>query len=422
MLWGNPLALIGLAAVAVPLLIHLLVAARARRIAFPTLRFLPEAVPVALRARRIADRWLLLVRCLIVALGAVALAQPWLVRGGDRGDGTAAVPLAVVVDASDSMTRSTPEGGTALEVARRRAAEIAAARPQGTIIESDDLAAGINAATGWLATASGDGAGEVVVVSDFQRHSLTAGNVDNLPDVVGLRLVRVPASGAGSIDSPVLQTAELAWSASVTADPAATTARWAPRPIEQSADPVDWRVAEASAPAARAAAAAARRVVAVPQSDAGRRVTVIWSDAPERDTLRQAAEPPSRPWMADVLASLPPMSTWSAGGDEGRLLLFVDEEPGSLASARILAALRGAVGGSGWSEELEPEVIDEAVLRGWQRPVPPARDVPGNDGRWLWLTVLGLLVVEQVARRGGTRSGVLVPPGAPHSAGDGNVV
>ena len=66
MIWLQPLAWWGLAAVAVPALVHLLTRQRAARTRFPSLRFLTVSRTTALRRRVISDWPLLLVRALIV--------------------------------------------------------------------------------------------------------------------------------------------------------------------------------------------------------------------------------------------------------------------------------------------------------------------------------------------------------------------
>ena len=77
MFWLNPSALFGLAAVAVPVLIHLLVQRRAERFAFPTLRFLQPTRLAAIRRHVLEDLPLLVVRVALLAAGAPATASAW---------------------------------------------------------------------------------------------------------------------------------------------------------------------------------------------------------------------------------------------------------------------------------------------------------------------------------------------------------
>ena len=62
MLWTNASALFAIAAVAVPILIHILVQRRAERFPFPTLRFLQPTRLAAIRRHVLEDAVLLLVR------------------------------------------------------------------------------------------------------------------------------------------------------------------------------------------------------------------------------------------------------------------------------------------------------------------------------------------------------------------------
>ncbi len=74
----NPILLIGLAGVAIPVLIHLLNRRRARVVQWGAMRFLLEAMASQNRRIRIEEIILLAMRCLLVALLAMALARPFL--------------------------------------------------------------------------------------------------------------------------------------------------------------------------------------------------------------------------------------------------------------------------------------------------------------------------------------------------------
>ena len=79
MLWLNPVALFALAAIAAPILIHILVQRRAERFPFPTLRFLQPTRLAAIRRHLLEDWRLLAVRAALLAAAAAALAGPLLV-------------------------------------------------------------------------------------------------------------------------------------------------------------------------------------------------------------------------------------------------------------------------------------------------------------------------------------------------------
>jgi hypothetical protein len=101
--WLAPLALTGLALVALPILIHLLARHRSRRLLFPTLRFLPTSQLAALRRRSIADWPLLVVRVLIITAAVIAAAAPVFVSAARRAAWDARLARAIVV------TGNTPE-------------------------------------------------------------------------------------------------------------------------------------------------------------------------------------------------------------------------------------------------------------------------------------------------------------------------
>ena len=79
MIWLNPLAWFAVAAIAVPVLVHLLAHRRAPRVPFPTLRFVQPTRLAAIRRRALEDRALLAIRSAIV-IAAVVLGL--LVVGG----------------------------------------------------------------------------------------------------------------------------------------------------------------------------------------------------------------------------------------------------------------------------------------------------------------------------------------------------
>ena len=113
----NPLFLFGLAAAAVPILIHLFTRKRPREMAFPSLEFLSEVNRSEIRRLRLRQWLLLLLRTLAVAALALAISRPALrgTAGLMRGASTTVVAL---VDRSGSMG-ATAAGGTLLTEARR---------------------------------------------------------------------------------------------------------------------------------------------------------------------------------------------------------------------------------------------------------------------------------------------------------------
>lgn len=76
LVWQNPAALVALVGLLVPLLIHLLDRGSSRRIDFAPLHLLQELPRASLRRLRLRERWLWLVRSLLVAVAALMLAGP----------------------------------------------------------------------------------------------------------------------------------------------------------------------------------------------------------------------------------------------------------------------------------------------------------------------------------------------------------
>src|SRR5215213_10169316 len=99
--------LFALAAVSIPILIHLLHRQRTTPVKWGAMQFLLES-PLQLKRRRRVDHWLLmLLRMAAVALLVFALARPLSIEGkyNPLGDGLA-TDIAVVVDRSLSTGRS----------------------------------------------------------------------------------------------------------------------------------------------------------------------------------------------------------------------------------------------------------------------------------------------------------------------------
>ncbi len=122
----NPLALLALAAAAIPILVHLFHFRRPQRIAFSSLAFLKELQQTALQRLRIRQWLLLLLRTLALVCLVLAFARPVL-RGplaSWAGGGTPPV-VGLVVDNSPSMTVR-DAGGAYFAQARTIAAGILA--------------------------------------------------------------------------------------------------------------------------------------------------------------------------------------------------------------------------------------------------------------------------------------------------------
>ncbi|MHC4718201.1 MAG: BatA domain-containing protein, partial [Planctomycetota bacterium] len=101
----NPILLIGLAAAAIPIIIHILNRRRAHVVDWAAMRFLEDSLTSRSRRILIEELILMVVRCALLALLAFALARPFVqtgrLLGGDSAD---AQDIAVVLDGSLSMT------------------------------------------------------------------------------------------------------------------------------------------------------------------------------------------------------------------------------------------------------------------------------------------------------------------------------
>jgi hypothetical protein len=113
-----PAFLLGIAAVVIPILVHLTRRQKAKVVEFPSLMFL-ERIPFRAESKRRIQHWLLLLlRALAVALVVAAFARPFLTNpSGDALAGTGPRELVVLLDRSYSMGVG-DRWGEALEVAR----------------------------------------------------------------------------------------------------------------------------------------------------------------------------------------------------------------------------------------------------------------------------------------------------------------
>jgi len=206
-----PIFLAGLAAVAVPIVLHLFRREIAPKVPFTAVRFLQKRTIERQERRRIQDPWLLLLRIAALALLAFAFARPYL-----RVESKARPPVVLAIDVSYSMGAP-----GRLDAARRAATEalanLSGDTPVGLVSFADratvlaepttdhgairvqlaGLRAGHGATryAGPLEAARGlfDGRpGRVVVVTDLQSRGWARGTT-SLPDNAKLDVVGVGA-------------------------------------------------------------------------------------------------------------------------------------------------------------------------------------------------------------------------------------
>lgn len=221
-----PAFLAGLAALVVPIVIHLRHREWERPHRFPSLMFLRRIPIRSARRRRITDWLLLALRAAVVALLVAAFARPFLRRTDAAGTTEAARAVAVLLDRSLSMSHR-EVWGAALDSARQ---VVRSLRPgdRVSLIRFDDqvevaqtltidhatalaaisashpgtrgtrYAAALRAGRQSL-SAGGSGRGEMVVVTDLQRSGLVGLAGLELPAGVTVRVVAVgPRSRANA--------------------------------------------------------------------------------------------------------------------------------------------------------------------------------------------------------------------------------
>jgi hypothetical protein len=193
----------GLAAISIPILIHLLMRQRRKPVRWAAMRFLMEAYRKQRRRLRLQQWLLLATRCLIVALLALALGRPLLEAAGLIGSGTGrsvyllvdnGVASSVRIDGESSLDRHKASardvlaslgegdraglitlGGPAESVVVPASADFAAVRRLVDAIEPTDSRTDLRAALEQLrtiATAEADTTETVaMVISDFASGS-----------------------------------------------------------------------------------------------------------------------------------------------------------------------------------------------------------------------------------------------------------
>src|SRR5262245_33877899 len=113
----NPLFLIGLSAVALPIVVHLVRRTKAPRIEFPSLMFVRRVPQRTIRRRQLHNLLLLAMRCLAFLLLALAFVRPYF--GGSQAESGGQGAAVILLDTSFSMRY-----GNRIEQAKERARTI----------------------------------------------------------------------------------------------------------------------------------------------------------------------------------------------------------------------------------------------------------------------------------------------------------
>ena len=421
--WINPLALAGLAAAGLPVVIHLLRRQRATRVPFPTLRFLTDSRAAAVRLRSLADPLVLLVRVATLVAAVLAAAQPQVLTSWRRASYDARTSRAVVVDRSASGSSSAGQRDEALALERRGSF---------SLVEIPASRAGAALCTAVTTLLDGPVARhEIVVISDFRHGEITEADLACVPADVGLRFVQVGGNapttasealaGLGLDGRRILQRAEFdgpRTRVTMTSDAASEPGRPIVLAPPGEADAVS-RLFRAVARAGAPAMSPQRPLTFVFAGQPAPAVTAMrepWMiaalvGARQSTTMRIAADAHrggQRLSLSDAwttVARMPagePLVSAAAAGE--RLTVAVAAAPADLLSVvAVRTMLTASVAPPDWTA-LEPERIPPSHLKAWARPaapIPPERFKPSapGDARWLWALTLALLGVEWVVRR-----------------------
>lgn len=189
----NPVMLLGLAAIGIPIAIHLLNKRKYTRIQWAAMRFLQVAVSRNQRRLRLEDLLLLLARCIMIALLALALARPALQEIGAIQLGRGTPTAVLIIDHSYSM--SAGDGvQSRFEQAKIAATEVIDALPVGSsvavLLASDAVRAPIPEPTRDLNLAR----------STIEQLHLTDRSSELLPAIrAGLELLQRRGSSSGEL-------------------------------------------------------------------------------------------------------------------------------------------------------------------------------------------------------------------------------
>jgi hypothetical protein len=355
--WIAPAALFGVALVALPIAIHLLVRQHARTLEYPSLRFLRETQLAALRRRTIQDALLLLCRAAIVALAAVALAGPILQTASRTAASAQRTSRAVIaLDGSDAGLISTLTEGTFASAAFTRSA----------------LADALIDALRWI-DQQPPSSREVVIAGTLRKGVVSEADLVAIPKDIGVRFVPVPVVTVNDVKWPVLahRSGGLVRIDHLVRFETDET-RFTEGPLTDVPDDLVTIVARAEDDPLAQAALRAALEAGVAWSDFERRIVIAWGGADPTVVARGGS---------DVLRMPVPA-------------------PPSAAADAVLAALNAL---SPRPEGFEPVMITPEQLSSWSRaPGAPATDAPvadEGDRRWLWGMALVLLLVEAWMRR-----------------------
>jgi hypothetical protein len=436
MVWLFPAALAGLALMAGPIAVHLFARHRARRVPFPTIRFVEASSTTEMRLRTPTDRWLLIVRLTIVALAVAAAAQPLVLTPWRLASWNARLDRAVVIDASPGMQRPDAANRTPAALA----AEIARAEQGGAFrsarIEASDLEDGLLRAIRALDVMP-PARREIVVISEFHQRALTPAAVTSVPKDIGLRFVR-----AGTLPATRTWTGQgmtgwrgARWEPAVEIDRASTKAVW--RRLGATSTP-DGLSVNASAgeeknlqAALRAASAfgvpvAARDAPPIVLTLQGAPAPAIFAHAHEirtprlariverlradrlveqaaRDDKESVETSAADPWLPVIRNAGGTVLVAGAEADASLVLRTSARTTSVFVPALLRALLLARVGSPAHADAEVIQMSDQELARLGREPSPVTSQAwpraERTDARWFWMVALGLLLIEGWVRR-----------------------
>jgi len=418
-MWLNAVALFGLAAIAAPILVHLLVQRRAERFPFPTLRFLEPTRLASMRRHLLDDMALLAVRVAALALAAAALGGPLIVTSSRRDAWSRRIVRATVLDAAIASSSPNVSGaGQTLYHTRE--------------FRGTSLRDGVRRAVAWLEHAP-PARRELLIVSPLPIGAITAADLVRVPPDVGIAFERsgtLPV--ARSVPFGRVRTGASVVSRVLMFEGDRTSVR------ETASESVEVPIEIVAPPEAKPIVAAALDAVLAQR---------VWMPPPER-RIRvrfggadvEAAESVRRPWMADAVARLTrdadlqnarsrstatdrdvawmhapwrvvalaadgrPLVAAAAGVSEDTLVIASAAPAADVVTPILLRAVVNAVAPAPVAADAEIVPIADAQLQAWSRPAvvspqPRIDAIDDDDRRWFWIAVLFLLGVEGWMRR-----------------------
>lgn len=417
--WLQPAAFWGLGLLALPIAIHLLRARQARRVPFPSVRFVRPSRTASVRLRPPSDLVLLALRLLIVAAAVAAAAQPVWVSASRLAAWNERVARAVVVhtsgEASDAALRSPADAEVIGDMAYR--------------IEHPDLREGLRRARALLEAAP-PARRELVVISRMRLGSLSPDMLAGLDPSIGLRFVPVAGEAAQAAleGIPLLAVPGVpAYTQRTRITREGTQVRFdAVGESDRTAPLAGFRVHGDDDGAVARRVLAALAAAGTPAPDAAQPIAFAFDGA--------AAPAPAggsfERWMIETLAGIerdPELAAIARGTDAigpedpgewttlltdgaGRPLVRAGRLDGELvlqaavaASSYFAAALARAALAARYGPVEQPArevlTIPRETLESWSRPPGPIEAAAWqrsdrSDSRWLWGLVLALLAIE----------------------------